>query len=71
MKMKAQGQYDGIVVHLELVSDQQTGGFFIFCSYPDHPNMAGDCWYLTLEDALEHARAEFGVGRAAWLTIEE
>ena len=47
----------------------EVDGGYILAWYSRNTSHHGDSWHETLEDALEQARSEFGVGPEEWHSV--
>jgi hypothetical protein len=51
-------------VRLEIARNGLDGGYYLFHISPD--GKGTDTWHATLDEALDDAQSEYGVGQADW-----
>lgn len=54
---------------LRLVIHALPEGFLLVSQSSDHPNLDGDTWHPTLEEALAQAAQQFGTSAGQWQRI--
>lgn len=65
MKWLADGIQEGEAVSLEIVGNKDGSGYFLLVHHVS-PEWTSDNWFLTLEQAWNHAERYYGVSRNNW-----
>lgn len=53
-----------------LTIEETEEGFFLF-RYTNEGEIAGDTWHMTLDDAIEQAKFEYGIDANQWTDIPD